>query len=589
MIRPIRLRLTVCVLAVLVASLAAADKPTQITLDPLSMSLTVGESKPIDAEGAVKSWSSSDATVAILLSPGLVKAVGVGTAVITAKNGPYIAQTVVTVTEPPPPPPPPPCAFAVTPPSFDFPSGGGIGSVAVATQDGCDWTAASNQAWAPVTPTGVTGGGSVSVTVAANTATDDRVATLSVAGQSVSVTQSGVPPPPLPPPAPTYGPQSTQTRPAGSVLVSPGATTIHAAVAANPGATTFWLTAGTYLLSSTVVPKSGNTFIGEYGAILDGGNVSIYAFYSNNLHQTDVTIKNLEIRNFVTVTSPASFGAITGNDVTNWIVMNNAIHHNLQSGLLAGPGTGWQVKWNSVYANSKSGIQGYKCHGGVFENNELYGNNPTNGGGGVEAGIKVLGTSNLVIRNNYSHNNGGVGLWSDTNLSTVLIEGNTVDDNTRVGIWHEISYAAIIRNNTVRRNGVNVVGGWLVGVVGIAVSNSKNVEIYGNTVLDNRGGITGMMVETGYPDGAEGHNILENLYVHDNLVRFPAGATGKNGIDSSTGASLEWYTTRNNRYENNDYIVPSLTGQWFAWQEAFKTWAQWQAYGHDLTGSIAVQ
>jgi parallel beta-helix repeat protein len=385
------------------------------------------------------------------------------------------------------------------------------------------------------------------------------------------------------------GPQAAITCPAGAVSLNAGegSSALQTLVTNNTGATTFCIKAGTHVWTGFVQPKSGNTFIGEDGAIIDGSRTATYAFYSNNLHQSNVTIKSLEIKNFAPALN--AFGAITGNDVTNWIVQNNTIHDNTLSGIMVGPGTGWQVKNNRVYANTKVGISGYKCDGAVIENNEIYGNNPTNGGTGVEAGIKVLGSANLVIRNNYSHNNGGQGIWSDTNLPGVLIEDNTVDDNTRVGIWHEISYSAIIRHNIVRRNGLAVVGGWLVGVVGIAVTNSSNVEIYGNTVLDNRGGITGMMVESGYPQGAAGPNILENLWVHDNVVRFPAGATGKNGIDSGTGASLAWYTSLNNRYNFNTYTVPSLTGQWFAWQEGFRTWAEWRAYGLDANSTIAIQ
>ena len=37
-----------------------------------------------------------------------------------------------------------------------------------------------------------------------------------------------------------------------------------------PGATTFCLRAGVHDLTSSITPKTGNTFVGEYGAILDG-------------------------------------------------------------------------------------------------------------------------------------------------------------------------------------------------------------------------------------------------------------------------------------------------------------------------------
>ena len=36
------------------------------------------------------------------------------------------------------------------------------------------------------------------------------------------------------------------------------------------GTTTFCLRAGVHYLTSSIRPKTGNTFVGEYGAILDG-------------------------------------------------------------------------------------------------------------------------------------------------------------------------------------------------------------------------------------------------------------------------------------------------------------------------------
>ena len=55
------------------------------------------------------------------------------------------------------------------------------------------------------------------------------------------------------------------------VTIAPGQS-IQAAVNSQPSGTTFVLKAGTYR-NQSVVPKSGDVFIGEKGAVLDGGNV----------------------------------------------------------------------------------------------------------------------------------------------------------------------------------------------------------------------------------------------------------------------------------------------------------------------------
>ena len=71
-------------------------------------------------------------------------------------------------------------------------------------------------------------------------------------------------------------------------------------------------------------------------------------------------------------------------------------------------------------------------------------------------GTKFVKSDGLVARGNFVHHNGGPGLWSDIDNIRTLYEGNRVEDNAREGIVHEISYSAVIRGNTVLRNGLRV-------------------------------------------------------------------------------------------------------------------------------------
>ena len=55
-------------------------------------------------------------------------------------------------------------------------------------------------------------------------------------------------------------------------------------------------------VTSPIIPKTGNTFLGEYGAILDGAGWTTSvdheaAFMAHNLDVDNVTIRNLVIRN----------------------------------------------------------------------------------------------------------------------------------------------------------------------------------------------------------------------------------------------------------------------------------------------------
>jgi len=83
------------------------------------------------------------------------------------------------------------CTFTVSPTSVSAAVGGGTSTVTVTTDAACTWTAVSQSSFITVTSgaTG-TGNGSVTFTVAATTS-GARTGTLTIAGQTVTVTQQG--------------------------------------------------------------------------------------------------------------------------------------------------------------------------------------------------------------------------------------------------------------------------------------------------------------------------------------------------------------------------------------------------------------
>ena len=85
------------------------------------------------------------------------------------------------------------CTYTISPTSKSFTSTGGSDRVTVTTTAGCNWTAVSNNAWITITAgASGTGSGAVSYTVAANTAATSRTGTLTIAGKTFTVTQTGV-------------------------------------------------------------------------------------------------------------------------------------------------------------------------------------------------------------------------------------------------------------------------------------------------------------------------------------------------------------------------------------------------------------
>ncbi|MBF0337943.1 MAG: DUF1566 domain-containing protein [Nitrospirae bacterium] len=91
------------------------------------------------------------------------------------------------------PTPTPNCSTtAIGPSSNNFTATGGSGSVSVTANTGCTWNASSNASWITLTyGLSGSGNGTVNYTVAANTSTTSRTGTMTIAGQTFTVTQGG--------------------------------------------------------------------------------------------------------------------------------------------------------------------------------------------------------------------------------------------------------------------------------------------------------------------------------------------------------------------------------------------------------------
>ncbi|MDM8537373.1 leucine-rich repeat domain-containing protein [Desulfobacterales bacterium HSG17] len=86
-----------------------------------------------------------------------------------------------------------PCSYSISPASKSFTESGGTGSVSVTAPNGCSWTAKSNDTdWITIN-SGSNGIGTVTVSyfVAANTDTSSRNGTITVAGLTFTITQTG--------------------------------------------------------------------------------------------------------------------------------------------------------------------------------------------------------------------------------------------------------------------------------------------------------------------------------------------------------------------------------------------------------------
>jgi lipoprotein signal peptidase len=86
------------------------------------------------------------------------------------------------------------CTYVISPLSLSVPPAGGSASVTITAADGCAWSSFTSTSW--ITLTGTTsdsGTGALTFTAAANTTTATRIGAITLAGQTVAVTQAPIP------------------------------------------------------------------------------------------------------------------------------------------------------------------------------------------------------------------------------------------------------------------------------------------------------------------------------------------------------------------------------------------------------------
>jgi glucose/sorbosone dehydrogenase/all-beta uncharacterized protein len=134
--------------------------------------------------GEILSWNGSAQTLELDTSQ-MISSFGedeAGEIYVVNLNGTVSRITAVTQ----------PCTYAINPTSQNVAAAGGGGTVAVTAGAGCPWTAAPNVTWLQVTSgASGTGNGNVQYTADANTSTSPRTGTLTIAGQTFTVNQSG--------------------------------------------------------------------------------------------------------------------------------------------------------------------------------------------------------------------------------------------------------------------------------------------------------------------------------------------------------------------------------------------------------------
>lgn len=295
----------------------------------------------------------------------------------------------------------------------------------------------------------------------------------------------------------------------------------------------------------------------------------------------NVTIQGLTIEKYACAAGEGAIDARSPSGPApgrNWIVQNNVIQLNHGVGVWAGPGT--EILHNKVLHNGQMGLAGSGTNL-LVDGNEIAFNNYAGYDFGWEAGgTKFVFTTDLVVRNNFSHDNKGPGLWTDIENRGALFEKNHTERNKEAGILHEISYQAVIRNNVIEDDGFSDspsrTSPWYGA--GIIIAGSSDVEVYGNTVTDCMNGIVGTYPRRELsPSGTP--YLLRNLYVYDNIIIQDMGIAA--GIVRAGALSDDVFTSWNNRFAHNTFHLANSQGLSFAWMNVLLPISRWRQDFHE--------
>ena len=361
---------------------------------------------------------------------------------------------------------PVPCTFTISPTSSTIAVAGVANQqINVSTQNGCAWTAQSNDNWLTVTG-GATGNGSGTVTysAAANSGAQ-RTGTITVAGQTFTVNQAT---------ASTANPYivtNTNDSGAGSLrqaIIDANATTADDTITFNisgcpNGVCTITLTGGELAINAT--STAGKlTITNSTGAsnLLISGNNASRVFYVR-------TGANLTL-NGVTVTG----GKTTGRG----------------GGLLNDNGT--VMITNSIISDSSADSNG----SGVFNylgnftiiNSTLFGNAAQSNGGGIynDRGSLMITDSSIIYNYVFIGSSSGSGIFSFG--GTVTITNSTINDNIAEDAGGGIvanGSRLTVTNSTISGNsaygtftagGIDYTGGNTSNLTNVTITNNRSVN-----------------------------------------------------------------------------------------------------------------
>lgn len=356
----------------------------------------------------------------------------------------------------------------------------------------------------------------------------------------------------------------------------PAGADIQNYINANPANTVFYIAAGERRLTSALIPKDGNAFIGAPGAILNGSRLltsftpssgrwyatgqtqqgtvsgSCLSAYSRCGRPEDVYLDDVPLLHVGSLNQVGPGKWYFDYAADRIYVGNDPAGHKIETSIAPAAFTGNASTANvTIYgltvekyavASQNAAIDSGDGAGWLVEKSEVR----LNHAGGVAL---TSGT----IRNSYLHHNGQWGA-ADTNSSidggTALVEGNEISFNNFAGYNYDweaggVKFAHIngltVRNNYVHDNFGQ--GLW-------DDLDSTNVVYENNTVTNNYK--TGILHEIG------GKAVIRNNIVKNNAALDPSSASGQIVVYSSDHTEVYGNTVETNSAAHAIVVIQEL-------------------------------
>ena len=272
---------------------------------------------------------------------------------------------------------------------------------------------------------------------------------------------------------------------------------------------------------------------------------------------SNVTIKGFIMKH--AANDSAGWAALRNSGYANWTLQDSSLSHTHGSLVAFGGASGLKLLRNRMDMAGHMAITSNNAALTVSDNNISQSNASHFDPIWTAGAVRTVKMQSVLVENNEVHHNGGNGIWCDGDCYNAIYRGNRVHHNAWCGILFEISHGAKIYDNVLYENGWGrrdpSGGSWQAA---IHITNSRNAEIYNNTLAWNKGNIS----VTRSNRGSTLYNDVYGNYVHDNSILSKDYASSLAYNAGGRTHALAWVdkwdgklyaSGKNNRGFSNDY------------------------------------